>query len=76
LNTPVAVAFGKVLRKSRKDKGLSQEELGLEAGLQRNYISELERGEKQPTITTLFKLAIALKIKPGKLIELVERDMS
>jgi transcriptional regulator with XRE-family HTH domain len=75
LNTPVAVAFGKVLRKSRKDKSQSQEELGLEAGLQRNYISELERGEKQPTITTLFKLAIALKIKPSKLIELVERDM-
>jgi transcriptional regulator with XRE-family HTH domain len=47
----------------------------MESDLQRNYISTLELGEKQPSITTIFKLAAALKIKPGKLITLVENEM-
>lgn len=65
-------AFGQVLRKHRLAVGLSQEELGLESGVQRNFISLIETGQNQPTITTLFRLAEALKIKPSSLIRDVE----
>ena len=65
-------AFGLVLRGLRKGRGLSQEALALEAGIQRNYVSLIERGVNQPTITIIFKLAAALEMKPSQVIELVE----
>lgn len=67
----LAVAFGRVLRRYRLSAGLSQEKLALEAGLQRNYISLLELGQNQPTITTLFKLAVVLDIEPEQIVEAV-----
>ncbi|MBM3407588.1 MAG: helix-turn-helix transcriptional regulator [Betaproteobacteria bacterium] len=66
-------AFGQILRDLRRERGLSQEALALEAGLQRNYISLIERGVNQPTITTVFKLASALAIRPSEVIARVER---
>lgn len=66
-------AFGLVLRDLRKERGLSQELLALDAGIQRNYVSLIERGINQPTITIIFKLATALKIKPSQMIEIVEK---
>lgn len=75
MDTSVITAFGRVLRRLRQHTGFSQEELGLEADLQRNYISSLELGEKQPTITSIFKLANALRVKPSKLVALVENEM-
>lgn len=71
ISSPSA-AFGLVLRDIRKLRGMSQEALALEADLQRNYISLIERGINQPTITTIFKLATALGVKPSQVIELVE----
>lgn len=70
--TSVNQDFGQVLRRLRKEAGLSQEQLALEAGLQRNYISMMELGRYQPTITTVFKISLALKIRPGDLINMVE----
>jgi transcriptional regulator with XRE-family HTH domain len=52
-----AVAFGKVLRERRKAAGLSQERLALDAGLERVFISLLERGHRQPSLHTMLKLA-------------------
>lgn len=75
LNDPVAVAFGKVLRRLRKDSPMSQEELGMAAGLQQRYISFLERGLYQPSITTVFQLAYALDMSPRQLVELVEAEL-
>jgi transcriptional regulator with XRE-family HTH domain len=69
---PVGDQFGKVLRRLRKDKGLSQEALGLNAGLQRNFVSLIELGRNQPTLATVFKLADALEVKPSFLIRLTE----
>jgi len=66
-------AFGQILRELRRERGLSQEALALKAGLQRNYISLIERGVNQPTITTVFKLASALAIRPSEVIARVER---
>ncbi|MBA6090655.1 helix-turn-helix domain-containing protein [Pseudomonas sp. 17391] len=68
----IGLAFGKVLRKRRKDAGLTQEQLALEADIQRNYVSLIERGLNQPTITIIFKLAGALGCSPSCLVEDVE----
>jgi transcriptional regulator with XRE-family HTH domain len=70
----LAVAFGRVLRRYRLSAGLSQEKLALEAGLQRNYISLLELGQNQPTITTLFKLAGVLSIDPEQIVQAVRME--
>ena len=67
-------AFGKVLRSLRAERGLSPEALALEAGVQRNYVSLIERGVNQPTITIIFKLATALGMKPSQVVELVENE--
>ena len=74
-NTPISphAAFGLVLRKHRLAASMSQEQLGLESGVQRNFISLIETGQNQPTITTIFKLAGALGIKPSKLISETEK---
>ena len=72
LKTQPGDAFGKVLRTLRVERELSQEALALEAGIQRNYISLIERGINQPTVTTIFKLAAALKVSPSTVIALVE----
>jgi transcriptional regulator with XRE-family HTH domain len=68
----LAIAFGRVLRDLRKQAGLTQEQLGFEAELERNYISMLERGERQPTLTTLVKLARPLRLKASDMVALVE----
>lgn len=68
----LAIAFGSVLRGLRKKAGLTQEQLGFEAELERNFISMLERGERQPTLTTLVKLAKPLGIKASRIVALVE----
>lgn len=71
-----AQAFGTALREFRKKAGLTQEGLALEAGIERNYVSLIELGRNQPTITVIFKLAKALNIKPSKLISIAESFIS
>jgi len=70
----VSVAFGRVLLRIRKERGLSQEALAAEAGLQRKYISLLERAEYQPKISTVFKVAEALGVRPSVFIAFVEAE--
>ena len=70
----VVEVFGKVLRVLREGNRVSQEKLAEYCDLDRTYISLLERGLRQPTITTIFKLAKALKISPSKMIEMVEQQ--
>ncbi|WP_457326274.1 helix-turn-helix domain-containing protein [Roseateles sp. P5_E11] len=68
----LAITFGQVLRRLRKQAGLTQEQLGFEAGVERNFISMLERGERQPSLTTLMKLARPLHSSASHLVALVE----
>jgi transcriptional regulator with XRE-family HTH domain len=70
-----AVAFGKVLRRLRKEAGLTQEQLGLEADLRRTYVSILELGQQQPSLGTLFKLARALGLPASMLLAEVENEL-
>jgi len=69
-----SLEFGRVLRRLRLAAGFTQEQLGQEAGLQRNYVSLMERGVNQPTVTTIFKLAAALNISASEMIAEVEKS--
>ena len=69
---PVEKSFGQVLRQLREEHGLSQEELGLESGYHRTYISLLERGQKNPSLQTIFQLAKALNVEPSEIVERVQ----
>ncbi|MEB4818356.1 helix-turn-helix transcriptional regulator [Bacillus thuringiensis] len=57
--------FDHVLQRHRIGSHMSQEELSFNSGLDRTYISLLERGKSNPTINTVFALANALNIKPS-----------
>ena len=70
-----AVAFGKILRQLRLNANLTQEELGFEADLRRTYVSILELGQQQPSLTTLLKLAKALDITGSELVGMVELEI-
>lgn len=66
------LAFGKVLRTVRKSAGLTQEQLALAADIDRTFVSLMERGERQPTVRVLFKLATALHVPAAQLIQMTE----
>ena len=68
-------AFGDVLRMYRKQAGMTQEQLGFEAGVERNYVSMLELGQRHPTVGTLFSLAKALQVRPSVLVALLEERL-
>jgi transcriptional regulator with XRE-family HTH domain len=67
----IEAVFGQVLRTHRTEKGLSQEALADAAGLDRTYISMLERGLRQPTLGSLFALADALGTSAARLVSSV-----
>ena len=70
----VAIAFGRVLRELRHERGLSQEQLALLGNFDRTYPSLLERGLRTPTLTVIFRLASALDIAPASLVARVSEE--
>lgn len=73
--TSSEIAFGRVLREIRHKQGVSQDELGARSGYHRTYIGLLERGEKSPSLRTLFNLAGALGVSVSKIVKDVERAL-
>jgi transcriptional regulator with XRE-family HTH domain len=67
------VAFGRVLREIRESRSFSQEELGAKSGYHRTYIGQLERGEKSPSLRTIFDLATTLRVSASGLVRDTER---
>jgi transcriptional regulator with XRE-family HTH domain len=63
--------FGKHVRELRLAEGLSQEELAEKAGLHRNYIGGIERGERNLGLINLVQLAHALSVKPSRLLDTI-----
>lgn len=59
----VLLQIGAIVKKHRKECNLSQFKLGLEIGKSANQIGRIERGESNPTISTLFDLANFFKIE-------------
>lgn len=68
MGSPVCVAFGRNLRAIRKSKGLSQERLAHESGIDRSYVGRVERGEVNITIEKIYMLARCLMCSPKDLI--------
>jgi transcriptional regulator with XRE-family HTH domain len=68
--------LGEVLKKHRTDYGLTQEELALRCGLERVYISLIERGKRKPTVHVIFTICRELHIKPSLFIKEVEEGFS
>jgi len=62
------------VRSMRGQTQALKEAVALESGIQRNYVSLIERGINKPTITIIFKLATELEVQPLQLIELVETE--
>ncbi len=63
---------GKVIKKLRKEKNLSQEVLSGFACIARSHLAMIELGTKQPNFETIWKIACALEIPPHKLVEMIE----
>lgn len=64
----VSEAFGESLRKARLGQGMTQQDTAMRCQMSPRYYQDLEAGNKQPTITTIFRLCTALGIEPDKLI--------
>ena len=63
-----AIVFGRVLRRLREERNLTQEALAFESDVDRSFISHIEQGNHQPTITTISKLAKGLNTTPALLL--------
>ncbi|BBI34951.1 helix-turn-helix domain-containing protein [Cohnella abietis] len=69
---PYLVAFGNRIKKARKELKITQDDLSLYTRIDRSYISEIENGIKNPSLTTILTLAKALHVPPSKLMQIFE----
>ena len=60
--------LGLAIRNARKEAGLSQEALAVDAGLDRSYMGGIERGEHNLTVMNLVKVSLALSVTPSELL--------
>jgi transcriptional regulator with XRE-family HTH domain len=67
-------AFGRAVRQLREDRQLSQEELGYESDLHRNYVGGVERGELNASLASIIKLAKGLGVAPSELLARAEKN--
>ena len=61
------VLFGRTVRRLRRDRDLSQQALARAAGLAEKHVSEIERANREPKLTTILKLALGLGMAPSEL---------
>ncbi len=73
VSAQIGSIFGDVIKDHRLKAGLSQEGLALEAGVDRTFVSRLERGLRQPTITTVMALGEALGVSAADLVKETEK---
>ena len=66
---------GEVISEIRKSKGISQEVLSGLAGMGRTHLSAIERGERKPTLETLFRISEALDIKMSEIVIEIEKRL-
>ena len=62
-------AFGVALRAYRRQRGLTQDQLSVRVNVVRSYICTLESGKKQPNLDMILRLAAALDVTPGALLD-------
>lgn len=66
------LAFGDAVRSFRTSLGISQEELGRRAGIDRTYIGRVERGERNVSLRNIVRIADALDVMASELIAQME----
>lgn len=69
IRSPAHAAFGGAIRQIRNERGLSQEALADACELDRTYISGIERGTRNPSLTNILKIAEALEVRPAELFD-------
>jgi transcriptional regulator with XRE-family HTH domain len=69
MTQPILIKLGSRIRSLRERMKLSQEELGHLSGLHRTYIGAIERGERNPSVLSLQKIAKALKVAVKELFD-------
>ena len=67
-------AVGTVIRRLRREKGLSQEVASGLAGIARSHLAMIETGSKQPNFETIWRIANAFEITPHELVEHIEKE--
>lgn len=67
-------AVGEAIRKARKEKGYSQDVLSSFAEIARTHLTMIENGDKQPNFETIWKIAVALNMKPSELVARIEQE--
>jgi len=68
-NKPVLKKFGAKIRKIRESKHISQEKLAFMARMHRTYLGSIERGERNPSLINIKKIADSLKVKLKSLFD-------
>ena len=68
--------FGRAIRDFRRQRGVSQEQLGFDSDLHRTYIGGIERGERNPSFQNIVRIAEALGVAPSELMAAAERNWS
>lgn len=68
--------IGSVIRRKRTQKGMTQEILSGFAGIARTHLTMIENGTKQPNFETIWRIAIALDMKPSELVAEIERNIA
>lgn len=71
-----AVAFGRTVRAERLAREIAQDQFALLANIDRSYYGKLERGERQPSLGIIFRVAKAFDIPASDLIERVESELA
>ena len=64
----IRARLGRNVRRLREERGWSQEDYADRAGIHRTYVSDIERGRRNPTVTVVEKLAQPLEVEPGQLL--------
>jgi transcriptional regulator with XRE-family HTH domain len=64
-----SIAFGQRLRELRAEHGISQDQLARKTGVHATAIGRLERGAREPRLTTILRLASGLDVRPGRLVD-------
>ncbi len=67
-------AVGAVIRRLRREKGMTQELLSGFAGIARTHLTMIEKGTKQPNFETVWRIAVALGINPSELVAQIEKE--
>lgn len=70
------ILVGRAIADARQSKGITQEVLSGLSDIGRTHLSAIERGQRKPTLETLWRIAYALDMSPGALVELIDRYVS